>query len=1240
MAACAKPLALEPRILLDAAAVETAQIIHHAGENPGIAQTDADTALLNALTGGADAATATTGLVVDADGSATDAMGNYVTRYSENGDPVAVVDSDVTITADSGVAHAIVTLTNAKATDKLEVSIPDSLGIGAYRSTGADTISFYLSGDADNAQWEQALQHIRFRADSENPNDGQRIVKLQIQDKAGAYSAIATTVIDVMPVEDKPVVDLDPGDDTVIGIDYRGVFVEGDDPVTIGHSTGGVSIVDVDDTTMAGLRVTLTNPGAGDALIYTGSLPSTLAVDPSSTANEILISGTASKEAYQDVLEAIRFVNTSENPDTFLREIQVVVDDGAAQSPAAKAFIDVQARNDPPVLISAIDDQAAIDGQDAGAISVAAVFTDADGEALTYSLDSNAPDWLAIDPATGIVRNVAAIPIDASQQTNRTGNHVGTYTVTVIATDGSGETATDTFDIDVSNPEPVAIIDRLTMSEDDGPLTGNVMSDNGGGADSDPDGDPLSVTAVGGDTANVGQTVAGSGGGLFTIQPDGGFTFDGNGDFQHLAEGQSAVSWVSYRITDADGATSAALVEVTITGANDAPTVTDDLADRVGWDGQTVGPVDLSAVFTDIDSGDSLTFSASGLPAGLSIDPASGVLGGTLAADASQNGNVGAPKDGLYRVSVTAMDRAGQTATQTFIYRVGNPDPVATDDTLTVTDQGSGSINLIRDDTGGGVDADPDGDSPLIVTAVDGNETLVGTTFAGSDGGLFTIGADGSFSFDTNGEFVSLPKGDRATTSFTYRLSDGEGGTSTATVTVIVIGENQPPEPRDPDGRTPGDPSAYIPVQSLVDGQTAPALDLTPFASDPDRGDTLTFTVDETALPDGLSFDGTVITGTISADASQGGTDPLKPGIYRIPLTVTDSHGASFSTWVVYDVSNVPPIATDNGSIGGADEIQGGNVVTDADGPDRDGSPDSDAIVVTGFVPVDPASGDVLIDPVTGRAYASFDAVTTGSASVALAYGDLTVSADGAWRFVPNAAAAGLAAGTTVELAVLYRVSDGQGGTDEAVLRIVIEVEGDVVGKPPDDPDDPEEPGEGEALLSSGRTLGILDVVEEGRTFQDALLQRQRELAGGDDALYRGGEVDVATGAGPADRLTVRSLVWRDSVYVELLGPVAEWSASDAAGGNLPDWIRQADTNLLAIASGADEGANSIVVRATMQDGRIFHLPVRVDQATGGMSLGQISEIALIDRPLTDQLIHDRDGPEIGHDALLRALED
>jgi hypothetical protein len=81
----------------------------------------------------------------------------------------------------------------------------------------------------------------------------------------------------------------------------------------------------------------------------------------------------------------------------------------------------------------------------------------------------------------------------------------------------------------------------FTAGEDDAPASvGNVISgDTGAGVDSDPDTDPLTVSAVNGVAGNVGTPVAGSTGGLFTVNADGTVSFDPNGGFEDLAVGET-----------------------------------------------------------------------------------------------------------------------------------------------------------------------------------------------------------------------------------------------------------------------------------------------------------------------------------------------------------------------------------------------------------------------------------------------------------------------------------------------------------------------------------------------------------------------------------------------------------------------------------------------------------------------------------------------------------------------------
>ncbi|KDD99454.1 Ig domain protein, partial [Bordetella bronchiseptica SBL-F6116] len=226
-----------------------------------------------------------------------------------------------------------------------------------------------------------------------------------------------------------------------------------------------------------------------------------------------------------------------------------------------------------------------------------------------------------------------------------------------------------------ANQAPNAL-DDLGQTRQGQTLRGNLMLN-----DSDPDGDPLAVVSVNGrPMTSGGLTLPGSGGGTFTVQPDGSYTFVPGNEHQSLGEGQTTTTTITYTITDPSGATSTATLTVTVTGTNDAPTLTPGvtLADQANDDGEAITPVDISGQFEDIDKGDTLTFTADGLPPGLTLDPATGIISGTLDNSASQGGN-----NGVYTVKITATDSGGKSVTQTFEWDVTNPAPTAVADTGT-----------------------------------------------------------------------------------------------------------------------------------------------------------------------------------------------------------------------------------------------------------------------------------------------------------------------------------------------------------------------------------------------------------------------------------------------------------------------------------------------------------------------------------------------------------------------------
>ena len=114
------------------------------------------------------------------------------------------------------------------------------------------------------------------------------------------------------------------------------------------------SIFDRDSANMASASIVLTNPQTGDRLLVNGSAAAsgTLAsgIAWTRTATTVTLSGSFSKALYTDAIELIQFENTTENPATTPRIINVRVNNGTQNSNTAIATINVVAVDNAPVF--------------------------------------------------------------------------------------------------------------------------------------------------------------------------------------------------------------------------------------------------------------------------------------------------------------------------------------------------------------------------------------------------------------------------------------------------------------------------------------------------------------------------------------------------------------------------------------------------------------------------------------------------------------------------------------------------------------------------------------------------------------------------------------------------------------------------------------------------------------------------------------------------------------------------
>lgn len=362
--------------------------------------------------------------------------------------------------------------------------------------------------------------------------------------------------------------------------------------------------------------------------------------------------------------------------------------------------------------------------------------------------------------------------------------HSGSYTdnIALQVTDNkpTPQTASGTLGIAIINDVPTATNDTNSVTEGNS-VTGAVLGNDDSGADGWTGGGNAVVGVVAGNnggtptTGGTGTAVVGTYGTL-TLHPDGSYTYVANAGINV----PNPVDVFTYTVRDADGDETTAIITIDI---NNVPDLDATLPPQVGVDGDGGIRIPTAPGFVDID-GDPLTYDATNLPPGLTIDPNTGEITGTLDNSASQGGNTGTP--GVYEVTVTVTDPHGDTRSQTFTYTVTNPVPVARDDTRTTREDTPVSGNVIGGGGNGDVpDLDPDGDDLSVTEIVVNGRTY---TFDVDTPAHTVRLSEGVLIFRSDGSYTFTPKPDwhGRVQPVTYTISDGEGGTATAVLRITV----------------------------------------------------------------------------------------------------------------------------------------------------------------------------------------------------------------------------------------------------------------------------------------------------------------------------------------------------------------------------------------------------------------------------------------------------------------------
>ncbi|MEO0354359.1 MAG: Ig-like domain-containing protein, partial [Cyanobacteria bacterium P01_A01_bin.3] len=356
-------------------------------------------------------------------------------------------------------------------------------------------------------------------------------------------------------------------------------------------------------------------------------------------------------------------------------------------------------------------------------------------------------------------------------------------------------------DIFVPNEPPVAANDSFSGAQE-AAIGGNVLADNGSGADSDPDGNPLAIVALNGSASAVGNTTAIASGAFVTLNSNGTFFYTSDGAFAALKSGETGSDSFTYTVSDGKGGMDTATVTVNLTGVNNSPTVTTNTGATADEGGTSIfRRARLEG--TDPDNGSAgLTFTITSATSNgrieLNTDPGTSITSFTQAD--INNGRVQYVHDGSETTSDSfdfSLADGGQdgakTDTGTFSFTINpvNDPPVAVDDELATNEDTTLNGNLFAANPTT-ADSDPDNAS-FTVTQVNGNAASVGSQIALGSGAQLTVNSNGSFTYNPNGQFENLADGTSTTDSFTYQIGDGDGGFSSATATVAIVGMNDAP---------------------------------------------------------------------------------------------------------------------------------------------------------------------------------------------------------------------------------------------------------------------------------------------------------------------------------------------------------------------------------------------------------------------------------------------------------------
>jgi VCBS repeat-containing protein len=371
---------------------------------------------------------------LDLDGDDSSALGgDFATTFTEGSSPVAIVDSDASLTDPDSpqLTSLLVTITNLEDGGQETLSA-NTAGTNIVASYAGGVLT--LRGSDSVAAYRQVLGTLVYQNISQNPSTLPRVITLAASD--GMHTSnVAVSTVSVVGVNDSPQATSDH-------------YTTSEDTLLVIPAAGGVL--------------------ANDADVEGAALSAVLVSMPSHGAITLLADGSLNYTPHPNYF----------GPDSFT----YLATDGSTSSNIATVNLSIDPVNDAP--IAAADSYNTTQG---GMLKVASAGVlandrDVDGDRLTA--------LVAAGPAHGTL----TLSADGSFVYIPEAGYAGSDSFTYEASDGAVTTpATVAIQVAAVNSLPVAANDSFELAED-GIL--NVLAPALLANDVDGDGDPLSVALV------------------------------------------------------------------------------------------------------------------------------------------------------------------------------------------------------------------------------------------------------------------------------------------------------------------------------------------------------------------------------------------------------------------------------------------------------------------------------------------------------------------------------------------------------------------------------------------------------------------------------------------------------------------------------------------------------------------------------------------------------------------------